>query len=530
MGLLDQWNKNKFSIYKNEEKTVLKLLESISKWLEKIIIGLDGKTDLYGDHKGSWQGLNKPTLSEEGMRATVEKLNDETIPHINSQMEKNKNSIDMITYNIAYLEDYESFTENILINEVSYKCWDNALKQACLEVGWGKVIIKGGRHYFNKLIEVPENILIEGENMNISEFAATPVFTGELFVHLINKASGIYTLQINGNNVENLVGLKTEGEHTFKVHDLYFLYFKKSKAAILDGMNQDVKNIKFYQCKEIDIIGSDNAFSHFMFSTCVTAKLGGGNNRYYDMSYKGGEYHKDFDYTDTYGLVLTGSRNFYNTVEAQDAFWHGINLTYLERSFLNGVLADRNGRIKNYTELTPTIKGINIGKYCFDLIMESTSDNYTTPATQDIGIISDSTSSRLILTHKSFNQNKSDSIEQNGVVNNIQKVLYRNYNSGVEFTSQNIPITINPNDEIEIFYGTFGTEFILSTKIIRTFSNNAKLMLPTKDKPIFRDIKITSTKIEVGKAYTFNTEGTKIDADQRYLIPFLIRTRQSGVY
>lgn len=87
MGLLDQWNKNKFSIYKNEEKTVLKLLESISKWLEKIIIGLDGKTDLYGDHKGSWQGLSKPTLSEEGMRATVEQLIDETIPHINSQME-----------------------------------------------------------------------------------------------------------------------------------------------------------------------------------------------------------------------------------------------------------------------------------------------------------------------------------------------------------------------------------------------------------------------------------------------------------
>lgn len=88
MGLLDQWNKNKFSIYKNEEKTVLKLLESISKWLEKIIIGLDGKTDLYGDHKGSWQGLNKPTLSEEGMRATVEQLINETIPHINSQMEQ----------------------------------------------------------------------------------------------------------------------------------------------------------------------------------------------------------------------------------------------------------------------------------------------------------------------------------------------------------------------------------------------------------------------------------------------------------
>ena len=33
---------------------------------------LGEKTDLNGDHKGSWQGLKKPTMSEEGLRATVE--------------------------------------------------------------------------------------------------------------------------------------------------------------------------------------------------------------------------------------------------------------------------------------------------------------------------------------------------------------------------------------------------------------------------------------------------------------------------
>lgn len=81
MGLLDKWNKNKFSIYKSEEKTVLKLIESLGKWLEDLIKVTDNKTDLYGDHKGSWQGLNKPTLSEEGMRATVELLNEVTVPN-----------------------------------------------------------------------------------------------------------------------------------------------------------------------------------------------------------------------------------------------------------------------------------------------------------------------------------------------------------------------------------------------------------------------------------------------------------------
>lgn len=78
MGLLDKWNKNKFSIYKSEEKTVLKLLESIGKWIEEIIKGVEDKTDLYGDHKGSWQGLERPTLSDEGMRAVVEKIQNTT--------------------------------------------------------------------------------------------------------------------------------------------------------------------------------------------------------------------------------------------------------------------------------------------------------------------------------------------------------------------------------------------------------------------------------------------------------------------
>ena len=96
MGLLDKWNKNKFSIYESEEKTVLKLIESIGKWLEELIKVTENKTDLYGDHKGSWQGLNRPTLSEEGMRATLEQLNDETIPNIKKQIADNANKVEQI--------------------------------------------------------------------------------------------------------------------------------------------------------------------------------------------------------------------------------------------------------------------------------------------------------------------------------------------------------------------------------------------------------------------------------------------------
>ena len=71
-NFLDNWNKNKFSIYKSEEKTVLKLIEKMNNFLGDMAKGLDTKTDINGDHKGSWQGLNRPTLSEEGLRSTVE--------------------------------------------------------------------------------------------------------------------------------------------------------------------------------------------------------------------------------------------------------------------------------------------------------------------------------------------------------------------------------------------------------------------------------------------------------------------------
>lgn len=134
MGLLDNWNKNKFSIYKSEEKTVLKLIESIGKWLEKIIIGIDGKTDLYGDHKGTWQGLNKPTLSEEGMRATVEKILTEDIPKIDNvvaitePIEKQINIINkykylMTTFQADSVSDDNSKLVILLSNDGI--TWDN---------------------------------------------------------------------------------------------------------------------------------------------------------------------------------------------------------------------------------------------------------------------------------------------------------------------------------------------------------------------------------------------------------------------
>ena len=63
----------KFTVYDSEAETVLENLEALAEYTNKIP---------YGDHKGSWQGLDRPTLSEEGMRATVENLADVRVKNL----------------------------------------------------------------------------------------------------------------------------------------------------------------------------------------------------------------------------------------------------------------------------------------------------------------------------------------------------------------------------------------------------------------------------------------------------------------
>lgn len=124
MGRLkDIWNKNNFSVYKSDEKSVLKIIENINNFNGEIITEVESKTDLNGNHLGQWQGLNKPTLSEEGMRSTVELLVNDTIPKINENINnvetyktvKNNNIQEAINNNKSILltEDLYEITNTI---------------------------------------------------------------------------------------------------------------------------------------------------------------------------------------------------------------------------------------------------------------------------------------------------------------------------------------------------------------------------------------------------------------------------------
>ena len=89
-----RYNGNRFSVYESEEKTVLGLLDELGSQVNHNTDNLKNKTDLHGDHKGSWQGLSAPTLSDEGMRATVEDIIDNKIPSIKSSLDNLNSSLD----------------------------------------------------------------------------------------------------------------------------------------------------------------------------------------------------------------------------------------------------------------------------------------------------------------------------------------------------------------------------------------------------------------------------------------------------
>lgn len=110
---MSTWNRNRFSVFTSDEKDVLGLIEELGKEVNNNLDILNNKTDLTGDHKGSWQGLSKPTLSDEGMRATVEK-------HI-TEIADLKNTIYKNNVDISLLPNYDKNDISIVLNSIVFE-------------------------------------------------------------------------------------------------------------------------------------------------------------------------------------------------------------------------------------------------------------------------------------------------------------------------------------------------------------------------------------------------------------------------
>jgi parallel beta-helix repeat protein len=213
MGLLDKWNKNKFSIYNSEEKTVLKLIESIGKWLEELIKVTDGKTDLYGDHKGSWQGLNRPTLSEEGMRATVEKLQNEY-----------SNVGNIVTNDIQKVLNETSENSEIIINSL-YNV-DNIILE-----NKNNIKISGS----GKINQITSNYQVQTNEVAVSNFA----------LFKIRNCSNIVIEGIHFSSV--FESIDVQGCYSIKFINCTF--DGKENTSLFNGVvARDSTNISFENC------------------------------------------------------------------------------------------------------------------------------------------------------------------------------------------------------------------------------------------------------------------------------------------
>lgn len=240
MSLLDKWNKNKFSIYKSEEKTVLKLIEEIGKWIETLIKGLDGKTDLYGDHKGSWQGLTRPTLSEEGMRSTVETLVTEV------------KSINTKTINVnAYGVVGDNLTDNYKIIQ--------QLADDLHAKGGGCLYFPSGRYNISKSIKLYDDVTIQMESGNKSFLQ--PMKGGKYennFMVLINSTNGFTSdLPISAQTSDN------------KEYQIYFnnredistnhnIYYEGIKGIFLCQANCKFNRLSAVGFKHALVVNEDN--------------------------------------------------------------------------------------------------------------------------------------------------------------------------------------------------------------------------------------------------------------------------------
>lgn len=129
-------------------------------YVNELVSGLNNKTDVSGDHKGSWQGLSKPTLSEEGMKATVEKINEVELPDIKENLTLLNAKLELNIKDFGAKGDGETDDTNAFLKAFDYI----REKQIDYQYSQGTILkIPFGTYIINKGFDVDVNVGIIGE-------------------------------------------------------------------------------------------------------------------------------------------------------------------------------------------------------------------------------------------------------------------------------------------------------------------------------------------------------------------------------
>ena len=116
---MTKWNGKRFSIYTSDEENVLGLLDELGTITNDVQDTLNNKTDLYGDHKGSWCGIERPTMVAEGMASILDDLSNKEIPTIKKNLDDNVRDINNKITTIANNQIPTEYLNNQIDNYVS---------------------------------------------------------------------------------------------------------------------------------------------------------------------------------------------------------------------------------------------------------------------------------------------------------------------------------------------------------------------------------------------------------------------------
>lgn len=224
MKLLDEWNKQPFTIYTSEERGVLGLLKRLGVWVGKVIQQLDILDKLTNDNKnqkvsykdmkemynfykdlktgkqdyqGSWFGIPRPEYAEPGIQGQV------TANRLELENKVSKNEI------VINVKDYGAKGDGVTNDNDSFiECFNYAKSLSSLTTDGNKIKIRipHGLYLISNLV-IPRNIIIDCDGVFVVE--------GEGNVGLICSESLFSTfnnlnIKLTANNQKGVVLSSTE--------------------------------------------------------------------------------------------------------------------------------------------------------------------------------------------------------------------------------------------------------------------------------------------------------------------------------
>ena len=256
--------KNKFTVMESEENTVLEDIEELGFLHNNLVDDVENKTDLYGDHKGSWQGLSKPTLSDEGMRATVEQHIEEI-----GALNENKN---YVQEKIVHVNQYLLKDKFLATPSDAQSGFENYLKW-CLDYGLKEIYVPVGTWYVDGLVIKTNGIIFKGEGQ-YSVIKLKPNSNR----HLITLKKDVQFIEfhnicLDGNSSEQhdtSSGIFCESNNSHLYLNNVKIYNTYTDGIVNKGVSHSYHNVEIFNCGRfgIDFWAGDSFLNIIKISYC----------------------------------------------------------------------------------------------------------------------------------------------------------------------------------------------------------------------------------------------------------------------